>query len=108
MSLNVDTTRVTDKAVKFDPYGAGMTMLVIGICQANKKNAPEIQARIDFVNALDSMIWNKPSIKYTAKQLIGIHANVNTETRAKWSKRITENFFRERTERAQRILAEAT
>lgn len=95
MALTVDTREAVDQRAKDDPFGAGAALMIIGLESVTEKNILDAQSRIEFVNALDHHRWGRPSINFGAHVLLGVKANVTTETTTRWSARITKHFMKE-------------
>jgi hypothetical protein len=93
MSLVVDTKNApTIRGESI--YAAGITLMSIGLSRINESNQNDAQRRIDFINALDNFRTGKNTISFKGQDLIGVSANVRSETQKAWAKRITEGFFR--------------
>lgn len=84
------------KAKKLDLFTIGCHHMAIGLGEVTKKNLAHAQARIDFLNGLDSIRYGQWNLRYTAEDLLGATSNVSDESFAKWNKRMVEHFFRDR------------
>ena len=93
MPLTVDTRKCKNEV---DAFGAGCVLMAIGLGEISEKNVKNAQARIDYINALDSLRWGSPTVKCKASDIIGVSANVGDETTHKWMSRIGKNFLIDR------------
>lgn len=97
MSLNVDTRKVEDK--ELDVFTVGVSLMAIGLREITPANKGHAQARIDYINALDTKRWGKPTLPYSAAQMCGANANVETKPFTGWASNIAKRFLHDMEER---------
>lgn len=88
--------RITDGG-----YALGITLMAIGLGKITGKNRVEAQVRMDLYRSLFGELLKG----CTARDLVGAEANVIDETRAKWTKRIMDHWYRENDYQVRELFA---